>query len=47
VVQSVEHFQKVPHQSMSENDFECFASTGVNAPGQYFLILADAEAKFL
>jgi hypothetical protein len=34
-------------QSMSENDFECFASTGVNAPGRYFLILADAEAKYL
>jgi len=32
---------------MSENDFECFASTGVKAPGQSFLILADAKAKFL
>jgi hypothetical protein len=25
-------------QSMSENDFECFASTGVNTPGQCFQI---------
>src|SRR5260370_24909267 len=34
-------------QSMSENDFECFASTGVNTPATILRIWAAAKANFL
>src|SRR5271157_3770844 len=33
-------------QSMSENDFECFASTGVNAPGTMSPNLVRGEGQF-
>src|ERR1700747_469389 len=33
-------------QSMSENDFECFASTGVNTPGTMFPNSGPVNIKF-
>ncbi len=33
-------------QSMSENDFECFASTGVNTPGTMFPDSRPANIRF-
>jgi len=33
-------------QSISENDFECFASTGVNTPGTMFQIRVPTNIRF-